>query len=781
MAELPHLILPRAEIELERRKRPGFGRSNPRDVVQQTAKVRQAVDVALAVRTRLGATVIDPELIVRVRTSAPVSEEEWVRAGLTVLGNDGEDAVVLFSDDVELREFRTRLDAYGAGIPSGQQNPQYAALIGSIEEFRSLEPRDRIGSSLRAEGFEGPESFAEDSEFHLDAELWDVGTQEERHVQVDVLGRRIAELGGEIADRYIGHSFTALRIIGSGRVIRWILTLPVLRLVDLPPVVDAEIGRMLEVGIDDLGEVEPPDEGAPLIGILDTGVNNAHPLLVNVVADRIAVPESLGVSDIHGHGTKVSGIAAYGDIRSCIEDDQFQAAARLLSGKILNDQGQFLERQLVHSQIDQIVRSLHEVGCRIFNLSIADRKSRFDGGKVGMWTAILDELARELDVLFVVAAGNYEHQAANGDAEDHLLGYPNYLFSPECRLLEPATAANALTVGAVAEVATVPARVAGDVGLRPIAGAGEPSPFTRCGPGVADAIKPDLCDSGGNLLFDGITQGLVRRDECEVITTHPRYLERLFTTDRGTSMAAPVVAHKAALVLQAFPDANANLIRALLVNSARQPELAGDRLKPLGVEAIWRACGYGIADPIAATTSDTNRVVLYADSEIRMDHFFVYEVPIPAEFSGTQGPRRIRVTLAFDPPTRHTRAKYLGVEMSFRMVRGRTLEDVVERFRRRDREQDGPAPEQPERYDCKFDLGPAIRECGTIQSAVFNIKQNPRAEYGETYYLVVRCERRWFADDLATQRFAVVVELEHSADIRLYERVRERVRVRVRA
>jgi hypothetical protein len=202
---------------------------------------------------------------------------------------------------------------------------------------------------------------------------------------------------------------------------------------------------------------------------------------------------------------------------------------------------------------------------------------------------------------------------------------------------------------------------------------------------------------------------------------------------------------------------------------------------PLGAEVIWRACGFGIADPIAATTSDTNRVVLYADSEIRMDHFFVYEVPVPPEFSETQGPRHIRVTLAFDPPTRHTRAKYLGIEMSFRMVRGRTLGDVIERFRKRDREQDGPVPEQLERYDCKFDLGPTTRERGTIQSAVFNIKQNPRAEYGETYYLVVRCERRWFADDLATQRFAVVVELEHSSDIRLYERVRERVRVRIRA
>ena len=57
---------------------------------------------------------------------------------------------------------------------------------------------------------------------------------------------------------------------------------------------------------------------------------------------------------------------------------------------------------------------------------------------------------------------------------------------------------------------------------------------------------------------------------------------------------------------------------------------------------------------------------------------------------------------------------------------------------------------------------------------------NPSAEYGETYYLVVRCERQWYPDEYATQRFAVVVELAHTEDVRLYERVTERVNVRIR-
>jgi hypothetical protein len=69
---------------------------------------------------------------------------------------------------------------------------------------------------------------------------------------------------------------------------------------------------------------------------------------------------------------------------------------------------------------------------------------------------------------------------------------------------------------------------------------------------------------------------------------------------------------------------------------------------------------------------------------------------------------------------------------------------------------------------------------GTLQSAKLIMKNNLAPEYGETYFLVVRCERQWFPDEFATQRFAVVVELSHSEDVRLYERVRERLQVRVR-
>ncbi len=781
MPELPHLILPRAQVDLERRKRPGFGSRPERNYKTQASKVSKAVDEALAYHATLQATIVDPALIVRVRTAYVLPEDEWARAGLVVLGHDENNSVVLFSSDAELTEFRARLSAYEKGIPEGQKNPQYASLIAAIEDFAPLAPEDRIGSVLKADGFETPEAFALTSFYRLDVELWEVGTQSERMDQVNQLHAQLRERGGDITDYYVGTSFTALRVTGTGSTFRWLLTLPTVRMIDTPPELDEDVEQLLEATITDIGGINAPPADAPAITVLDSGVNEAHPVLVNVVAEKASFPATLGNTDERGHGTKVSGIAAYGDVRDCIERNDFSARIHLFSGKVVNDQGNFDDLKLVPSQMDAAIRHFHSRGCRIFNLSLGDRNSIYAGGKVGMWTNVLDELARELDVLIVVATGNYEHLPANGKSEDHLNAYPSYLLKPQSRLLEPAVGENVLTVGAIAHAAVVPTHNPGTVSVRPIAKVGEPAPFTRSGPGIRNAIKPDLCDEGGNVLFDGMVQGLSRYSESEIFTTHARYLERLFTTAKGTSYATPLVAYKAALVLQVFPEASANLLRALLVNSAHPPEAAIERLRHFGDASIRNLCGYGIANATVASTSDTNRVVLYADDVIGLDRFYVYEVPIPREFSETKGVRNIRVTLAYDPPTRHTRADYLGVEMSFRLVRGKRLEEVIDFYKKRNKEIDGEAPELEGKYDCTFEPKSRVRKCGTLQSATFTMSRNPAAEYGETYYLVVRCERKWVADDFLKQRFAVVVELSHEIDIRLYERVRQRVQVRVSA
>jgi hypothetical protein len=60
------------------------------------------------------------------------------------------------------------------------------------------------------------------------------------------------------------------------------------------------------------------------------------------------------------------------------------------------------------------------------------------------------------------------------------------------------------------------------------------------------------------------------------------------------------------------------------------------------------------------------------------------------------------------------------------------------------------------------------------------MKQKPQIDYGGIYHLVVRCEKKWARDEHAPQKYAVVAVVEHSAQINLYNSIRERVRRRLR-
>jgi hypothetical protein len=199
-------------------------------------------------------------------------------------------------------------------------------------------------------------------------------------------------------------------------------------------------------------------------------------------------------------------------------------------------------------------------------------------------------------------------------------------------------------------------------------------------------------------------------------------------------------------------------------------------MRLLGDDAMRAVCGHGQVDLEHAAFSDDARVVLYSEDELAIDHFAVYRVPIPEPFQTERGERCIRVTLAYDPPVRHTRTDYRGVGMSFRLIRGSAPDLIFEHYRRRTKEE-GAFPELAGRFDCSLSPGPQAREKGTVQCATATFKRNVE-EYGDDYFLVVRCEGGW-ATFVDRQRFAVVVEISHKAEVQLYERIRQRIRLPV--
>jgi subtilisin family serine protease len=772
-----HLQLVRLPERLERRRQGGGHAPVRDDPGSHCRKLHAELDTAVAEqRRRRPPQFVDPSLILRVRMSGMTLEEEWANLGLTLLASDEDKTLILFSSSDDLQGFRERLDAYARGTPPGQAAPSYNNFIGRIEQIGAVEPHDRIGIRLREEGFREADDFREAQSYVFDVELWDLG-REMRARKLDQVITYIETNGGNLLDRYVGPSITMVRVRVTGAVVRTLLGVEEIATIDLPPEPDMETGAAMELTLPELPQLEPLPDNAPTIGIIDSGVND-HPLLAEALMGAIGVPPELGTADDWGHGTRVSGVAVFGNLREQLSSGILAPAARLVSAKVVNAAGRFDDRRLVPSQMREAFTTLNsQYGCRLFVLALGDDKQIYAGGKVGPWAATLDELARELDSVIVVAAGN-NRQIRSGDLiEEAVTQYPTYLLESANRLCEPAGAMNVLTVGALANGSGLGPEHSNELPVRPITRAMEPSPFTRVGPGIGGSCKPDLVDVGGTLVFDALVVRL--RDGKEipaagVLTLHHMFVNRLFTAASGTSYAAPLVAHKAAGILARFPRASANLVRALLAGSAEVPREAESRLRSLGGEAIRSVCGQGQVNPDRAAYSEDNRVIFYAEDELPLDHFAVYQLPIPDLFQDG-GRRHIRVTLAFDPPVRHTRADYAGVRMNFRLIRGCDPSLIFDHFRRRT-QQEGRQPDLENRFNCALEPGPRERETGTLQSAVISFSRDTSI-YGNNYYLVVRAEGGWASNFQTHQRFAVVVELAHEAQVQLYARLRARVRV----
>ncbi len=322
---------------------------------------------------------------------------------------------------------------------------------------------------------------------------------------------------------------------------------------------------------------------------------------------------------------------------------------------------------------------------------MGDKDHRLDDARVQLRIAsAIDELAYEFrsrELLFVVPTGNW----VPGDGEQTLVEYPAYLLSDENRLIDPGSSALAVTVGSLSYGEGEPLQRA--FTDRGVADRMWPSPFTRRGPGIGGSLKPDFVECGGDLR---ITRGRVATEPSVngVPTTSNEFAppdSRLFRTVAGTSYAAPAVANTIARVRAALPGASSNLVRALLATSSRVPSDRPLQFRDLPThhDSILNVYGAGRPDATAAIASAPNDVVLAVDDVMELDTVRVYAVPgLPSSFLEARGTGELRVALAFDPPTRHTRRRnYCGVAMQFAMYRNVHVSELVEAVRAWSREE----------------------------------------------------------------------------------------------
>lgn len=776
MARYDHLQLKRVGEPLARRKVPARGGKKRGQRAAHGKKIKaETEEVIRAFRASTAKDAIDPHLIFKLRLDASIADDEWRKAGLKLLAYQEDSVVILFSDDSELQMFNDRIDKYSAGPPKGQKEEPYAPFIDAISSLEPLHPADRIGPSLRAEGINEPEHFNDDDVYLVDVEIWHL-VDESSELTVDRIINHIEPLGAEELSRYTPQAGLLVRVRGPGAAIKALLSRSEIALIDFPPQPDIESGGIPDFAIDDIGEIGRPEPGAVRIGVIDSGVTSQHPLLAQVVVGEFGL-DGHPIGDENGHGTGVAAIAAYGDIGAMLEAGAFAPKFEIASARVVDARGKFSDISLAPALIEAAIRRLHdEFGCRVINLSLADPRTQV-GRRGTIWSVMLDTLARELDVIIVAAAGNTSATAlteAHGNRVAEV--YPNYLVEPANRILDPAGSLNAVTVGSVAHVNGLAAE--DGIFIQKIADFEELSPFTRRGPGLRGAIKPDLVDFGGTAIFDGMSQRLRfgrTKPSTGILSLHNIYVDRLFSSFSGTSFAAPLVAYKAAYLLERFPGKSANFVRTLLAISADHPDPSQKQLAEVSVSDRFNLLGYGRSDLEAALFSDDDRVVLTAEEVLEPDKFAVFELPITGEFQTEEGLRFIRIALAYDPPVRRSRKDYAGMSMQFDLIRGSDLETVFGAYRSLAKVEEKPDKLPPKQ---RIDFVPAIemRKPGTLQCATFT-RRKDMSEYGDTYYLVVRCIGGWAADDVEGLPYTVAVMLRHEAQIKLYERMRVRLGV----
>lgn len=691
--------------------------------------------------------------------------------GVELVSQEDKSVILAFADQTGLAAFESRLSSLARdGIATR------AELLYALQGFDHWTAEDRRGAALRQHDFPTVDPFV------VDVELWPLERVDQRNALLEAFLKILLQHDIEKLDTLNQPSLVMVRVRCSKAQAETILLRHRdVRTIDLPP----RAGVSVEVLSSDINQVPPtpqPPENAPAVVVLDAGLVSGHPLLKDSVGDSQGYVEPARQphdNAPHWHGTFVSGVALYGDVQECLRQGEFIPQLRLFSGKVFKDDGsdQF---EFVEKAVEQAVREFHrQYSCRVFNLSYGDFNKVYDGRHVRGLAYTLDRLTRELGVLFVVPTGNLQlHQLP----QDVGQSYPEYLYEADSRLLDPAPALSALTVGGLARhTATRDAqRYENTIEDLPIAQEDEPFPLGRSGFSIGNAIKPDLVEHAGNVAVMR-TGGRLRHNGLGVVSTSGDFANgRPFAEDIGTSYAAPQIAHRAARLLGEIPDASPNLLRALLSVHARWPRACVDLLNKAkdadGKKRLLQLIGYGRIDEEALYRSIDQTVTLLAEDRIANDKCHFYELPIPSSFwSRGKRQREISIGLAYSPDIRTTRLDYRMSKLWYSLVKANSLDQVEEAFKK-DREK-GMKEINQNRW-----VSNEARKAGTLQVSRWEFKIPPRN--GEKIFVVVtRQDTPWgnVADGEEPYSLVTVVSDRENIQVNLYAEMRTQLEARVRA
>ena len=629
----------------------------------------------------------------------------------------------------------------------------HRALLNTIESIRAAE--------LRALWMDDPDLLPLDITIQFWWEVWLPvrGSGQRQTVVADF--RKLAELAGCTVSREQANfpERTVLLMYGSQQQFSTsVMTLNCVaelrRAKDTAEFFDGMAVDVQRQWMDDMvGRAQFAGDGdaSPRICLLDSGVNRGHPLLspLMVGSDMHAVEPAWGTDDRANHGTGLAGLAAYGDLTEALAaDGPVHLAHRLESVKLTPGEGANPGVAEHHACLFVEAVSRPEIAApqrrRVFMSAVTASDYR-DRGRPSSWSSAVDGLAADADGagqfprLFILSAGNTrEHDA-----------WVTYPASLSTNLVhDPGQAWNAITVGACTDKVDTE-----NAAIEAVAAEGGLSPYTTTSRTWDSAwpLKPDVVLEGGNVSRDA--RGAAGMPSLDLLTTHHRPDERLFTTTNATSAASALCARMAAQLMAAYPALRPETIRALIVHSADWSDAMRGMYLPAHrpptktdyVDLI-RHCGWGTPDLDRALWSASNSLTLVVEDMVHpyakekkgvvSRDMNLHALPWPKEqLEALQDAKvRMRITLSYfiepNPSARGAASKfhYPSHRLRFDVQRplDATTDDFVARVNaaaERDDEGDPVNPKDPDWY-----LGDRQRHRGSLHQDLIsdNLQYVPR-------------------------------------------------------
>lgn len=732
----------------------------------------------------------DARAVLKFRSAGRLGNGPLNGLGFEPIGENEEWTYFVLSTRGSRLALQNLLSAY-VQLPDGAEtdvdwdNPKsWATFIDLVEDIELYGPEDRADPSL--------DQLAYTPLAQIDVLLWPSGREETSAARVTEIRELVearAETAADLQVRVVATDprpdRTLLRIEADEELLEQLLNHVDVERIRAPLTAAVTQQRLTRFTTPD----ELPDPAGTPIGVIDSVIVTTNPLVGPYVLDAESFPAGHTFTGSDSHGTGVAGCAIWGDL-DVVLSASLPTPYPVVSARVMepvtgpNGEPRVQVVGLPATTIEEAIQWLvDEHDLRVVCMSVAYDEPAQTALRNEL-TLTLDDLARKHDIVIVVPSGNRNSEPATG----WQAGYPGYVFDPEAGVASPGDGAIVVTAGSIAKRDVATDR-AGSARVN-IADRNEPSPFTRTGPvrgrGVTGMLKPEFAHHGGNYAYDSALDTLdpTNPGTSSIVTIPPRS-GRVIGANNGTSYAAPKVAREIARIAERYPDASANLLRALTALSARRPVNArGQRL-------ARDVAAYGEPDADRVLESTPQRVFLTHEGETTTSRITLHRLPIPPAFADSNSRKVFRMALAFDPPVRRQRREYIAGNMTVELVRGVSFERVQEIYARQPTTAQAAEDPSLERLSLPERENRPILEPGE-DSVSFNtlvcrefVDGRWDPEHDE-YVAVIRHNQSAWTEaqrrQYASQNYALAIEVadETRTDIDLYALMQARLTQRIR-